>query len=77
MMNECMDKDLVFGSRYQKPGGGSDDDDFITLIGNYFFTFLGNFFFSLKISDILYTYILGKPLHLEVYNLKILISEFV
>ena len=44
MLDECEEKDMVFGSRYQKPGGGSDDDDIITLIGNYFFTFLGNLF---------------------------------
>ena len=27
MLSECQNKDLIFGSRYQKPGGGSDDDD--------------------------------------------------
>ena len=51
--------DIVFGSRYMK-NAGSDDDDLITLIGNYIFTFLGKFFFNLKISDILYTYVIGK-----------------
>ena len=56
----CDQIDLVYGSRYQKPGGGSEDDDIITLVGNYFFTFLGNFLFKLKITDILYTFILGK-----------------
>ena len=34
--------------------------DFITLIGNYIFTFLGKIFFNLRISDILYTYLIGK-----------------
>lgn len=51
--------DFVFCSRYQK-GGGSEDDDIITLIGNKIFSFMGNFLFSLNLSDILYTYILGK-----------------
>ena len=60
MRSFCDQIDFVYGSRYQKPGGGSEDDDVITLIGNYFFTFLGNFLFKLKITDILYTYILGK-----------------
>ena len=60
MRKLCKNKDLVFASRYQKPGGGSDDDTLTTLIGNYFFTFMGNFLFNLKISDILYTYIVGK-----------------
>ena len=41
--------DFVFGSRYIK-GGSSEDDTFITLIGNKIFTILGNVFFSLKIS---------------------------
>ena len=60
MIHECKNKDLVFGSRYLKPGGGSNDDDFITFIGNFFFTSLGNLLFKLNISDILYTYVLGK-----------------
>ncbi len=66
----CRNKDFIFGSRYQKPGGGSDDDDIITLIGNYFFTFLGNILFNLKITDILYTYILGKTSSFKKLNLK-------
>ena len=55
MRKLCENKDLIFASRYQKPGGGSDDDDFVTIIGNAVFTFLGNFLFKLKFSDILYT----------------------
>ena len=70
MLNECKDKDLVFGSRYQKPGGGSDDDDIVTLVGNYFFTFIGNLLYDLKISDILYTYILAKTSSLKNLYLK-------
>ena len=62
MRETCKDLDLdfVFGSRYQRPGGGSEDDDFITSIGNYVFTLSGNILFNLKITDILYTYIIGK-----------------
>ena len=51
--------DFIFGSRY-KGSGGSDDDDIVTFIGNKIFTFIGNLFFRLNISDILYTYIIGK-----------------
>ena len=51
--------DFVFASRYEK-NCGSDDDTFITFIGNYIFTYLGKIFFKLNISDILYTYVLGK-----------------
>ena len=60
MRETCKDLDFVFGSRYQQPGGGSEDDDFVTSIGNYVFTLSGNILFNLKITDILYTYILGK-----------------
>ncbi len=70
MRNLCEDNDLVFGSRYQKPGGGSEDDDIITLVGNYFFTFTCNILFKLKITDILYTYILGKTSSFKRLNLQ-------
>ena len=59
MLSHCLDVDLVFGSRYIT-GGGSDDDDLVTFTGNKIFTFLGNILFSLNLSDILYTYVLGK-----------------
>ena len=58
-LSRCENVDFIFSSRYEK-NAGSNDDDLVTLIGNKIFTFLGNFFFSLKISDILFTYILGK-----------------
>ena len=51
--------DLVFGTRYEKDCG-SDDDTIITLIGNFIFTKIGKLFFNLNITDILYTYVLGK-----------------
>ena len=70
MRKLCKNKDFVFASRYQKPGGGSDDDDSITFIGNYFFTIVSNFLFNLKISDILFTYILGKTSSFKNLKLK-------
>ena len=70
MKKLCKNKDFVFATRYQKPGGGSDDDDSITFIGNYFFTIVSNFFFNLKISDILFTYILGKTSSFKNLKLK-------
>ena len=70
MLKECTHKDFVFGSRYQKPGGGSDDDDFITSLGNFIFTLAGNILFNLKISDILYTFILGKTNSFKELNLS-------
>ncbi len=51
--------DFVFASRYEK-NCGSDDDTFITLIGNFIFTYLGKIFFKLNISDILYTYVMAR-----------------
>ena len=51
--------DFVFASRYQN-NSGSEDDTFITWIGNRIFTLSGKIFFKLPITDILYTYVLGK-----------------
>ena len=51
--------DFVFASRYEKDCG-SEDDTLITLVGNYIFTFLGKFFFKLKITDILYTFVMAR-----------------
>ncbi len=61
--------DLVFGSRYQE-NSGSEDDTLITFIGNYFFTYFGKIFFNLKISDILYTFVIGKTKKIQELGLK-------
>ena len=63
------DKDFVFSSRYE-PGGGSDDDTMLTYIGNKFFTGLCNFLFKLKITDVLFTYVMGSTLAFKNLNLK-------
>ena len=60
--------DFIFGSRYQK-NSGSDDDTIITLIGNFIFTKIGNIFFKLPITDILYTFVLGKTESAKKLNL--------
>ncbi len=59
MLLLCEKKDFVFASRYLK-GGGSDDDDVVTFIGNKCFSLIGNLLFSLNLSDILYTFVVGK-----------------
>ena len=60
MLNACKNNlDFIFASRYMN-GGGSDDDTLLTTIGNFIFSRIGNIFFSLKLSDILYTFLLGK-----------------
>ena len=69
MLIDCENNDLIFASRYLK-GGGSDDDNFVTFIGNKGFSFLGNFLFKLGLSDILYTYILGRTAKAKELNLK-------
>jgi glycosyltransferase involved in cell wall biosynthesis len=56
---ENSDYDFIFASRYQK-NSGSDDDTLVTLLGNFIFTKIGNIFFRLPITDILYTYVMGK-----------------
>ncbi len=61
--------DFVFCTRYEK-NCGSDDDTLVTLIGNYFFTTLGKLFFNLNITDILYTYVLGKTKNAKQLDLK-------
>ena len=59
-MYELMqENDFIYTTRYET-GGGSEDDTIITFIGNKFFSKLGNILFSLKISDILYTYLMGR-----------------
>jgi glycosyltransferase involved in cell wall biosynthesis len=61
--------DFVFGSRYQN-NSSSDDDTIITYIGNFFFTKLGRALFDLPLTDILYTYVLGKTENFKLLNCK-------
>jgi len=70
MFNELLSNyDFVFNSRYEN-GGGSDDDTFLTLIGNRIFTFICNLFFRLNISDVLFTYVMGKTSAFKSLDLK-------
>ena len=70
MLNNCRnDLDFVFASRYMADGG-SDDDTIITKLGNFIFTKIGNIFFSLNISDILYTFLLGRTKSFNKLNLS-------
>ena len=71
MLNEIYNnkQDIVFGSRYMK-NAGSDDDDIVTSIGNFMFTLIGKIFFGLKISDILYTYLIGKTKLVKDLNIQ-------
>lgn len=70
MLSLCKNNyDLIFASRYMK-NSGSEDDTFLTMIGNFIFTLIGKIFFSVKISDILYTFLLGRTLSFKKLNLK-------
>ena len=68
-MLEQNNADFIFCSRYEK-NAGSDDDTFLTYIGNKIFTFLCNFLFKLKITDVLFTYVMGKSKEYKSLNLK-------
>ena len=61
--------DFIFASRYET-NSGSEDDTIVTLIGNYIFTYIGKIFFQLNISDILYTFIIGRTEQANILNLK-------
>ena len=61
--------DFIFASRYEK-NCKSDDDTIITKLGNFIFTILGKVFFKLKISDILYTFVIGSTNAFKKLNLK-------
>ena len=70
MFNEVSSNcDFVFNSRYEKDGG-SEDDTFLTLIGNRIFTLICNLFFRLNISDVLFTYVMGKTSAFKSLDLK-------
>jgi len=68
MLLMCENSEYVFASRYIE-GGGSEDDTLLTKVGNYIFSKLGNIFFSLKLSDILFTYVMGHTKSFRSLNL--------
>jgi glycosyltransferase involved in cell wall biosynthesis len=61
--------DFLFASRYQN-NSGSEDDTIITFVGNYLFTFIGKIFFKLNITDILYTFVMGRTDKVRQLNLS-------
>jgi len=74
MLSKNIDNhELIFSTRYKKPGG-SDDDTILTFVGNYFFTLLCKILFRLNISDVLYTYVMGKTSAFK--NLDLTYNDF-
>lgn len=66
---EINDTDFLFASRYEN-NSGSEDDTFITFIGNKIFSLIGKIFFKLTITDILYTFVIGKSEKAKILNLQ-------
>ncbi len=66
---ENENKDFIFGSRYEK-NSSSEDDTIVTYVGNTIFSLIGKIFFSLNITDILYTFVMGKTKKAKDLNLK-------
>tara|TARA_B100001029_G_C15056609_1_gene454872 strand:+ start:663 stop:1331 length:669 start_codon:yes stop_codon:yes gene_type:complete len=61
--------DFVFASRYEKHSG-SEDDTYLTWIGNKIFTLLGKIMFGLNITDILYTFVIGNVNQFKKLNIN-------
>jgi len=61
--------EFVYASRYFK-NSGSEDDTIITLLGNKIFSIMGTILFSLRINDILYTYVMGSVESFKKLNMK-------
>lgn len=57
MLDKTNKYNFIFGSRYLEKAS-SDDDDLITFVGNKCFSFFSKYFLKIKITDILYTYVL-------------------
>jgi glycosyltransferase involved in cell wall biosynthesis len=74
MLNKTINnKCFIFASRYMK-NGGSADDSLLTFIGNKIFTLIGKILFKFKISDILFTFVMGETIKFK--KLKLRNSDF-
>jgi len=61
--------DFIFGTRY-KGNSGSDDDSMLTYIGNKIFSFICRNFLSIKLTDVLFTYVLCNTKKFNSINFK-------
>lgn len=73
MIKQTKKNDFIYASRYLK-GAGSDDDTLVTLIGNLVFSLMGRIMLNVKLSDILYTYVLCNTKKFN--NLNIISHDF-
>ena len=69
MINKTNKYQFIFGSRYIK-NGSSDDDTIITFIGNKIFTFMAKLLLKIKLSDVLFTYVLCNVKNFKKLQLK-------
>ena len=69
MINKTNKYQFIFGSRYIK-NGSSDDDTIITFIGNKIFTLIAKLFLKIKLSDVLFTYVLCNVKNFKKLQLK-------
>jgi glycosyltransferase involved in cell wall biosynthesis len=60
---------FIFGSRYIK-NASSDDDTIVTFIGNKIFTFLSKQLLKIRLSDVLFTYVLCNVKNFKKLRLK-------
>lgn len=68
-INQCEMFDFIFATRYQN-NSGSDDDDWVTFIGNKFFSFISKRILRIELSDILYTYVMCNVEKFKLLDLK-------
>ena len=68
MIKQTRKNDFIYASRYLK-GAGSDDDTLLTLIGNFVFSLMGRIMLNIKLSDILYTYVLCNTKKFNILNI--------
>ena len=68
MIDKTNENDFIFGTRYKN--GSSDDDNFITLFGNKVFSLMSRLLLGIKLTDILYTYVLCDVKKFNTLNFK-------
>ena len=69
MYQKIAEYDFIYCSRYKK-NGSSDDDTILTYVGNKIFTLMGKILFKIRITDILYSYVMFDRQKFITLNLK-------
>lgn len=69
LIKQSKSNDFVFGTRYEKQSG-SDDDDIVTYVGNKLFSFITRYILGIKLTDILFTYVLCDVKKFNLLNFR-------